>query len=270
MKLIADIGATNSRWLVGDTRLDREGYNPHTHDPAVWNAILTSLGIDPATPLDAKLYGAGFHGHQLAIVEAAFRKIFPHTAHLYVAEDLLGACHGMAQDQEAMVVIMGTGSNSCRYNGKKIVENINSMGFILGDEGSASAIGKAVIIAYLRRRLPADLQQAFDQKYKFSDADIISGVYQQKANQYIGQFSKFAHEHKTHPYMHELLKKCLGDLFALLAEYKANDLPHHFTGSVAVHFQDILQELCKKNGIDQYHIVPDYLNGLAVYHADQA
>lgn len=270
MKITADIGATNSRWLIDDgdkvKRLDRPGYNAVTHERSIWTTILASLNVDPSTEIDAAIYGAGFHPDKIDRVEYYFKQAFPNTKNILVAEDLLGACHGMAGDQEGIVIIMGTGSNSCHYDGTKIVKQINSMSHILGDEGSAFAIGKALLRAYTRHKMPPELHDAFAAKYPTPVLDIISKVYQPQGNQYLGQFAKFTSDHLSHQWIQELLHKTMGEMFDVLKDYNRPDLVHYFTGSIASNFEPIIADLCKQYGIAAYKIVPDYLDGIAKYH----
>lgn len=271
MKIMADIGATNSRWLIADgdkvTRLDRPGYNAVTHERSIWTTILASLNIEPETIIEnAALYGAGFHPDKIDRVDYYFRQAFPNTQNLLVAEDLLGACHGMAGDKEGIVIIMGTGSNSCHYDGQRIVKHINSMAHILGDEGSAFAVGKALLRAYVRYKMPNDLYEAFAEKYPTPPLEIISKVYMPQGNQYLGQFAKFAGENSDHPWIRELLHKVLGEMIDVLKDYNQPHLTHYFTGSIACNFRDIVGELCEANGITRYEFVPDYLEGIAKYH----
>lgn len=270
LKIVSDIGATNSRWLISDgdkvKRLDRPGYNPVTHERSIWTTILASLNVDPDTTVDAAIYGAGFHPDKIERVGDYFRIAFPNTRNLLVAEDLLGTCHGLAGHQEGIAIIMGTGSNSCHYDGKKIVRHINSMAHILGDEGSAFAIGKALLRAYVRYKMPMELYQAFADRYPTPPLDIIAQVYKPQGNQYLGQFAKFAGEHRDHPWMRDLLMKAIGEMFDLIADYQRPDLTHYFTGGIAVNFQDLIGEWCDRLGIKQYKIAPDSLDGLAKYH----
>jgi N-acetylglucosamine kinase-like BadF-type ATPase len=270
MKIVADIGATNSRWLIADgdkvKRLDRPGYNPVTHERSIWTTILASLNVDQEQVIDAAIYGAGFHPDKIERVGDYFRQAFPNTRTLMVAEDLLGTCHGTAGHHEGICVIMGTGSNSCHYDGKKIIKQINSMSHILGDEGSAFAIGKALLRAYVRYKMPMELHQAFAEKYPTPPLDIIAQVYKPQGNQYLGQFSKFASEHRDHPWIQELLMKCIGEMFDVLADYQRPDLTHYFTGGIAVNFPDMIAEWCEKLGIKSHKIAADSLDGLAKYH----
>jgi glucosamine kinase len=270
MKIMADIGATNSRWLIVDgdniKRLDRPGYNPVTHERSIWTTVLASLNIDPNTVLDAALYGAGFHPDKIERVEYYFRQAFPNTRNLLVAEDLLGVCHGTAGDKEGICIIMGTGSNSCHYDGQKIVKQINSMSHILGDEGSAFAIGKALLRAYARYKMPMELHEAFAEKYPTPVLDIIAKVYMPQGNQYLGQFAKFASEHRDHPWIDELLNNCFLELFGILKDYHHPELTHYFVGSIAEHFADYVAKFCELFGISSHKIIPDYLDGIAKYH----
>lgn len=265
MKIIADIGATNSRWMIDDKRFDTSGYNPNTHDRSVWQGILDELPVDHAQPVDIVVYGAGFSPVWYDQLKQDIQHAFPNVNDMTLAEDLLGACHGMAGNREGIIVIMGTGSNTCHYDGNSIVRNIRSLGYILGDEGSAVHIGKHLVRAYIHGKMPDHLMQAFDVKYPEGPDQIIKTIYQTRGNQYLGQFAKFAHENKDDPFMAQLVEDCLTQMLDILADYKAPHLPHYFTGSIAVHFEDTLRQLCADRGIHNVTIVPDYLDGLAKY-----
>lgn len=274
IRLVADIGATNSRWLVeqaGQTRrLDRPGYNATTDDRAIWPDILRSLELDAAQPVEAFLYGAGFNPLQVPQIEAGFISVFPHAAAIEIDRDLMGACHGMAHTEEAIIAILGTGSNSAHYKDNGILKNMRSGGFLLGDEGSAAQIGKAVIQNLMRDQMPVRLATLFSESYPEPIGDIIRRVYEPGGIAYLGQFAKFAHAHLGDPWMENLVTQCLSEFVSVLASYKSPHLPHYFSGSIAVHFQDILTGLCHQSGIGNLTIIPDYLDGLARYHAQTA
>lgn len=270
IRLIADIGATNSRWLITENgfsrRLDLDGYNAVTHPREIWCTILKKIDIDPSSPLEAFLYGAGFYENKYDDIVADFKLVFPAAHKIFLDKDLLGACHGMAKDQEGIVIIMGTGSNTCYYDGKTIVENLEALGFILGGEGDAASIGIEILRNHIRNKIPADLANAFNEKYGLSHLELILQAYQPQANQFLGQFAKFASEHITHPYMNDLVTECLDRIFILMTDYGRPAVTRYFTGSIAVHFEPIIKKLCQRHGLKSYMIKPDYLDGIAAYH----
>ena len=281
MLLIADSGSSKTGWrLINDKGVvfsfHTEGLNPYYK---TIEQIKTVLNKDLITHLPYKaedithiyFYGAGC---SVAIkceeVKKALSECFT-KAEVEVHHDILGAARACCGHDKGIVCILGTGSNSCYYDGNDTTQTIGGLGFILGDEGSGGHIGKSIVAAFLNKEMPEDLRTAFTNTYKMDRAAIDKKVYlEPNFNKFLGTFSMFAAEHISQPFIKNLLKECL-DLFLVkhvcrYADYKNTTV--HFVGSVAYYYKDILNELCKSRGITTGKFVLEPVEELVGFHTN--
>ena len=274
--LIADSGSTKCEWcLLSNGRkqiIQTQGASPYFLTglqlmEMMKNELLPSL--KKKLPDQIYFYGTGLAAEgNKSIVKTALKQLFPAAA-IEVEHDLTGAARALCGDKKGIVAILGTGSNSGYYNGKKIVRNSPGLGYVLGDEGSGAYLGKKVLQYYLYKTFDKDLHDKFLKKYNVVAADILNAVYKNPLpNRYIASFALFLSENRGHYMIENIIEDGLRDLFSVhLAHYpESGTLPVYFTGSVAFGFQDVLRELCKTFGWKPGKILAKPMTGLIAYH----
>ena len=220
MILIADSGATKIQWVVIEEEhvsdpVETAGFNPYFMDVSILENILDK-DLIPFVRQDkitkVFYYGAGCSTVQkCGIVEDALREVFP-IADCEIEHDLLGAARALFGRKEGIACILGTGSNSCLYDGKNIVENVPSIGYLFGDEGSGAYLGKLFLIDYLRNNLPESIHTAFDKKFGYSLENILDAVYSKPhPNRFLASFSRFLGDYRQEDYVQQLIKRNFRD-----------------------------------------------------------
>jgi glucosamine kinase len=278
MLLIADSGSTKTSWRLVDKNkkiehFNTEGLNPYFKSHGeIMEEIRTNL--IPHFGKDAKVstiyfYGAGCSSEEkCALVKDALLVCFP-DSHVTVSHDILAAARASCGNSEGIVCILGTGSNSCHYDGKKIVSVIGGLGYILGDDGSGAHMGKTLLAAYLDHALPDDLRKDFDTTFRLSKEEIDKRVYEKPlANRFLASFSRFIGERKDHPYLAEMIENCL-DTFIVkhVCRYpNFNSKPVHFVGSIAHSYMDVLKKVTLKRSIIVGKVLPYPVEELTLYH----
>ena len=206
-------------------------------------------------------------GVLLKIVRTALQTFFP-QATICVESDLLGAARSLCGREQGIACILGTGSNSCEYDGEKITSNISPLGYILGDEGSGAVLGKRLVGDCLKHQLPEHICQAFLKETKFTPAEIIDKVYRQpQANRFLASLTPFLSRHREEPEIHALLVSCFNDFFLRnVMLYNYSYFPVHFTGSIAWYFQEEAKEAAEKLNIRTGKFIKCPIHGLIAYH----
>jgi len=280
MILIADSGSTKTNWRLIDDgnkihQYSTVGLNPYfCNTKEISNAIRHELVPDlkPETlnhKLQTFFYGAGCSSKdKCKIVELALKENF-RNANIEVHHDLLGAARALCGHEEGIAAILGTGSNSCYYDGKKIVENIPALGYILGDEGSGAYMGKKLIRVYLNKELPKELSEKFDKRFQLSKDDILEAVYNKPhPNRVLGSFSKFLSQNLEDPYVVQLIYSAFEDFFdKRICKYaKHKEVKMSCVGSVGFHFSKILKAVASDNGVTINKIIETPIAALTLYH----
>ncbi len=277
MILIADSGSTKTLWSLVDNaggvrRFETKGFNPYFSDQhQLVNALNASEVLQRVhrdALIDVYFYGAGCFPDKAHMIEEAMHSFFS-SAVVHVELDLLGAARGLLGHSDGFVGILGTGANSGLFVGGKIVQNIDSLGYILGDEGSGCYIGKQFLSSFLRGYLPADLAALFYECYHLSAEDIMDALYAKPlANRFCASFSTFVGSHIEHPFLRKLVATCFDDFFKnLVSQYRDyQNLSFNCVGSVAYHFQEILQESCQKFHMRVGNIHQSPMEGLELFH----
>ena len=226
----------------------------------------SSLLLPPSSKIF--FYGAGCIPEKKGVVEKVLRKVFPDADRIEVESDLLGAARAVCQHQEGLACILGTGSNSCLYDGEKIVGNIPPLGYILGDEGSGAVLGKLFLNALFKGALPDGMKEDFLQSSGLSYPEIIQRVYRQPmANRFLASTSLYISEHLDVPALRELVKQNFRDFFHKnIAQYGRHDLPVGAIGSIAYHYRDLLQEVADEEGYKLSTVAKSPMEGLVAYH----
>ncbi|MEZ4887955.1 MAG: BadF/BadG/BcrA/BcrD ATPase family protein [Chitinophagales bacterium] len=274
--LIADSGGTKTIWaFVAPSEnievIETKGIQPYFQDANQIRQIIEDLPKELKESIaELYYYGAGCGAFELASkVESVLVNCFPKKAKIEVHTDVLGAARALCQHSAGIAAILGTGSNTCYYNGENIVENSRGFGFILGDEGSGAVMGKQLIVDFLYRNIPSHLLLKLKEKYRIEDDTILENVYQKPAaNRYLAQFSYFIHEHRNEPYIQQLLKTHFEGFFRkrVLVLQKNPYLPLHLSGSIAFHFQAEIKAVAAQFGIEVGTVLQNPIERLIHYH----
>lgn len=278
MILIADGGSTKADWVA----LNQEGeefFRTRTHgiNPEILDAetikerIVNNFQLykpkDEVTHL--YFYGAGCGTEKAKnYLKKVFQEIFIH-ADIVVEEDMLAAVYAASGGKESIVCILGTGSNSCYYDGKQMFQNVVSLGYMLMDEASANYFGKRLVRDYYYKKMPQKISEDFSSKFDL-DPDIIKhNIYKEETpNTYLGEFAKIMFDHKEHPYIHKILEEGFREFYDLrvLSYPKAKEVPVYFIGSIAYYFQPILEKVAAELGITFGGTVQRPIDDLINYH----
>lgn len=277
MKLIAESGGTKTQWCAVTESEQTEiistiGLNPNFVSEETIRDVLSSEVL-PAiqNPLikEVWFYGAGCAGKAMEKkISSAIGEVLP-SSDVHVFSDLTGAARGLLGSEKGYICMLGTGSNSGFYDGKKITANIPPLGFILGDEGSGAALGKKMLADFLRGIMPQSLSDEFRTIYGAEKDDIVSNVYRGVfPSRYIGGFVQFLKEHISEPYCRNLVKRSFGEFVERnLKLYRISEKTKiAVTGSVAWHFSDILEEVFLDNDFIITTLIPGPIEGLIRYH----
>ena len=276
MTIVADCGSTKCDWLLvhGERNHQLEntvGFSPFFHTSEEIGAIVKEQllpKLDASQVTHIWFYGTGVHDeHRADIVRDGLSTCFP-SSKIEVEHDLLGAARSVCGHSAGIACILGTGSNSCYYDGKKIVDNVPSLGWLLGDEGSGTHLGKALLRAWFYRELPTDLNNAFNEAHPEGEHAIKDRAYEKGANSYLATFTTFLGEHIDHPYTKSLVAASLGEFLDrhVLKYSGAQSVPVHFVGSIAYHFQEILQKCMDERKLKLGNVVRKPIYPLAEFH----
>ena len=279
MHLIADSGSTKTAWRLIKSEstiipLETIGYSPQyiTTDEMIDDLkeiLIPQLPVLTNDISKISFYGTGCSTPRtVRIIQLALENVFE-KAEIEVNHDLLGAARALCGHSSGVACILGTGANSCLYDGQFITDNIPSVGFMLGDEGSGGYLGKQLVRAYFYRELPEDLELAFAQKYQLTRDDMLLNVYKKSApNRYLASYTKFLSEHLEHPFIWEFVKNGFQDfLDAMVLKYEnIENLPINFLGSIAVHFQPVLEAVLLENNLYFGRVIHNPVRELVKYH----
>ncbi|MEG0947789.1 MAG: ATPase [Bacteroidales bacterium] len=277
MILIADSGSTKTEWCVCDQhrplkKIYTKGINPFYLSEKEISGIIEQELIPEVKDEPIRsvfFYGAGCaFPEKNKMIENVFKERMPH-ADCSVNSDLLGACRGVLGNQPGIACILGTGSNSCYYNGREIVANVSPLGFILGDEGSGGYMGKKLVAEFLKNQLPDELRNRFFEEFQTSPEDIMEHVYCQPfPNRYLAGLSRFLINHIEEPECYEMVHQCFCDFFERnVMQYDFPDeLPVNFVGSIAYHYREILERVASEFGFWIEKIEKTPMEGLVKYH----
>ena len=275
-KLIADSGATKAEWCLlkngKKQTIFTKGISPYFLSTQQITSLLNSE-LKPfikKMPVDeVHYYGTGCaNPNNAKLVKAAILNVF-NDAKVFVDHDLMAASRALLGDKKGIACILGTGSNSCYYNGKKIVKNSPGLGYILGDEGSGAYLGKKVLQYYLYNIFDDELRARFDALYVTNTVEILENVYKKPMpNRYLAGFAIFLAENRGHYMIENIIEDGLNDFFFIhLCKYRESwTLPISFVGSVAYGFKDVLNELCNTYKFELGKVLKNPMEGLVEYH----
>lgn len=281
MILIADGGSTKTSWCSIDQQGEKryfntEGYNPYFAGidyiiASLKNNLPSDLPISEIT--EVNFYGAGCSTNEKRDhVKAAMSVVFNH-AQVNVDHDLMAAARAVLGHNPGFAAILGTGTNTCLYNGVKITHNIDSGAYILGDEGSGCYIGKKVLTDYIRGYMPEAIRQSFWDAYHLTAEDVNNHVYTQPlASRFCAGFSKFVYDSMEldREYCYNIVKSSFQDFFKnLVTRYPDYQLStFNCIGSVAYNFKDILKEVATANNMELGTIIRSPIDNLVKFHLE--
>jgi N-acetylglucosamine kinase-like BadF-type ATPase len=276
IQLIADAGSTKTSWVLHDgnksKKFTSEGISPYFLSVPQIVALLTKQvksRLKGQVPDAIHYYGTGCSAPEKAKEVKKALKEALQSLDIAVHHDLFGAARGLCGREKGIACILGTGSNSCYYNGKKIVNNSPGLGFVLGDEGSGAYLGKKVVQYFLYNTFDPDLMDRFHAAFHTNKEEILNSVYRMPLpNRYLAQFTGFLADNRGHYMVENIIEDGLNDFFFThICKYKESwTLPIHFTGSVAFGFKDVIKELCNTYELTLGKIIKNPIEGLIDYH----
>ena len=276
MILIADSGSTKTDWCVAKDgftvkRFTTQGINPYHQD----EKRITGIVLDELLPQTSEyklkkivFYGSGCRDETIPTMKNILYSAFNNKVEVEISSDLLGAARAICGHEEGIACILGTGSNSCLYDGKKIVGNIPPLGYILGDEGSGATLGKIFINEIFKNSRMYDLKNEFLQVLKMTEGDIIDRVYRQPmANRFLASLAPFIHSHIERHEVNEIVTENFRQfLLKNVKRYHRDDLQVSFIGSIAWHFKSQLLQSALEENVYVGSVEKSPMDGLLRYH----
>ena len=276
MILIADSGSTKTDWCVAKDgftvkRFTTQGINPYHQDERRINGIVLDELLPQTGEYKIKkivFYGSGCRDETIPTLKNILYSAFNNNVEVEIYSDLLGAARAICGHEEGIACILGTGSNSCLYDGKKIVGNIPPLGYILGDEGSGATLGKIFINEILKNNQMSDLKKEFLQVLQMTEGDIIDRVYRQPmANRFLASLAPFIHSHIERHEVNEIVTENFRQfLLKNVKRYHRDDLQVSFIGSIAWHFKSQLLQSALEENVYVGSVGKSPMDGLLRYH----
>lgn len=297
MILIADSGGTKTDWTLlfspYPTRWDvvstfqTQGINPIHQTPDVIRQILGqemmqqlssfsraaminagALELPSLSQVEVFFYGSGCTPVQAPVMKQLLSQFFQ-AEKISVKSDLMAAARALCQHEPGIACILGTGANSCLYDGNDIVQNTPALGYILGDEGSGAVLGRLFMNAIFKNPAFADIRDAYLAETKLTQADIINRVYREPlANRFLASTSLYIYEHLDNPLLRDLVVENFRQFFRVnIVPYQRQDLPVHFVGSMAYQYQELLSLAAGQEGFHIGQVIKSPMEGLIKYHS---
>ena len=274
MRLIADSGSTKTDWVLTDKgqivgAWKTQGLNPYHQQPeeirqVLCTELIPSLGDKLRSDMWLSFYGSGCTADLIPTMTSLLAESFQlSTDNVEVAGDLLAAARAVCGHGEGIACILGTGANSCLYDGQRIVQNTPPLGYILGDEGSGAVLGERFLNGIFKGSLPASLRDLYLEETGLSYADVIRRVYREPlANRYLASVALFVCRHLEEECLKKLVKDNFSDFILRNIEPYHSRLPIGFVGSVAYGFAELLTEVCHDFGYEVSCIDKSPITGL--------
>ncbi len=276
MIIIADSGSTKTDWCITShnepiKRIATEGINPFFQTEEEISLIVKEKLVPylENKPIEAVwFYGAGCaFPEKNAIVEQAIARHI--DAPIEIGSDLLAAARSLCGHHPGIACIMGTGSNSCYYDGKAIVDHVSPLGYILGDEGSGAVLGKLLVGDCLKNQLTPELKEKFFNRFDLTPQEILDRVYRHPfPNRFLASVSPFLIENIEEPCIHRIVLNGFKNFFTRnIMQYDYKNLKIHFTGSIAYYYKEVLEEAASALQIELGTIIKSPMEGLVKYHS---
>lgn len=275
MILIAESGSTKTDWVVSDgivtSHLKTPGINPQiglvervTRELSSWiNGVAEANAID-----EIYYYGAGImHGEKAEQLKSLFISMFP-NAKVELQSDIVAAAKATCGDSPGIVAILGTGSNSCFWNGQESTMHTPALGYVLGDEGGGAYIGRRLLSDYFKGVMPKPAAEAFAATYGITEEEVVRRVYTEPyPNRYMASYVRFIADNRTLPGMQELTEECFAEFIKRnLHSYPVGKYPVNFVGSISVAFRTWLENACRKYSVTVGKVIASPIEELAKYH----
>lgn len=278
MIVIADMGSTKTDWSFAEgstviKNIQTRGFNPYLYSTEEIIAILTEdfKGHDLSGVHELYFYGAGCSNEEKCkSIENAVQPFFPKTI-IEVDHDLIASARALCGKSPGIACILGTGSNSCMYDGTYVIANNTSLGYLLGDEGSGCHMGKELVKAYYYNELPKDMALKFEKTYNISRDQLLDDIYAHDSpNSYLASYAKFLIENKENSVIKQIIVDSFDEFFKRhIYKYDSyQKIPVNFVGSIAFYFKEILQEVAKKHGATVGLVIKQPVGKLIEYHKD--
>lgn len=276
MILVADSGSTKTEWKILNNDIAREskfssGINPYfLSDIEIYDLFQKEIR-DFSDFKFSKIYYYGTGCNSEAknnTVKKALSRFFS-ADEIFIGTDLLGAARSLCQAEPGIACIMGTGSNSCFYNGSVIVSNVAPLGYILGDEGGGAVIGRKLLSGILKKQVPQKIIDCFFDTYKITPSEILENVYMKPfPNRFLGQFAKFISSNIDVPELQDIIISSFDDFLKrnVLQYPESKFLPVHFTGSIAYYFRSFIEDTLTRNKLKTGIITLSPMENLVKYH----
>lgn len=271
MQIIADSGSTKCEWLFVEgaevLRMRTRGINAALHSPQQICEVLAELPAGVAKPEAVWFYGAGC-GATFPAATEILRGLLAErfaTQSIEVASDLVAAARALCGRQEGIACILGTGANSCWWDGRRIVANTPPLGYVLGDEGSGAALGRGLLNGIFKELIP--LREEFLTAYGLTYEEVIRRVYREpQANRFLASLAPFVREHLDCEPVRRMVEEAFGEFVVRNLHSYPKQLPVSFVGGVAFHFAEVVREVVAKQGYKMGAIVESPAEGLLNYH----
>lgn len=274
--LLADSGSTKTEWKVIDgstpgASVFSGGINPYfLNTEQIYELLKREVTLPGELKFDGIFfYGTGCNSESKNSVVRKAIDGFTAANYVFIGTDLLGAARSLCQEQPGIACIIGTGSNSCYYDGIEIKANVSPLGYILGDEGGGAVLGRKLVSAVLKKQVPQFVRELFLETYKLTPQEILESVYMKPfPNRFLGQFAKFYNENIHIPELREILSTSFDEFIVrnILQYPESGYLPVHFTGSIAFHFRSVLEESIQKYNLKLGDVTLSPMNNLVRYH----
>lgn len=280
MILIADSGSTKTYWslIKADgtcAHYYTQGINPffqteYEIEGFLRMTLLPQLGVNEISEI--YFYGAGCATEkQISLVRSAFSKVFVYEK-IEVASDLLGAARALCGDEPGIACILGTGSNSCYYDGNTIAQQVSPLGFIIGDEGSGASLGKRLVADCLKNQLPEGLKEKFLDRFKLTQAQIVENIYSKPfPSRFLASLSLFLIENIEEPALYQIVYDGFADFFKRnVFQYDYKDKKVNVVGSIGYHYQDVLRKVAADLSLQLGKIIQAPSEELIKYHIQRS
>ncbi len=276
MTIIADSGSSKIDWrlLANNGKIGQAncaGFNPY-YQPIEDLRINIREALVPLVKEPVEkiyFYGTGVSSvKNQNLIRNAFLEFFP-EASIEIEWDLLAAARALCGHEAGIACILGTGSNSCLYDGEKITGQVANLGWILADEASGASIGRKLLFDYLRKKMPSALSEQFQKRFPFTREEFLEKIYQQeKPSTFLATFSKFIFQHLKEPYVYKLVYASFSEFYEnnVMAYEGYKNLKVHFVGSIAFYYSDLLRQVANDKGITVRNILEAPIAGLTLYH----
>jgi glucosamine kinase len=274
--IIADSGGSKIDWRLllknGEVKqAHTAGFNPYYQPLEHLQTVIRDSLVPLTTEAVTKIfyYGTGVSSEKNQnLIQSAFAEHYP-AAQIEIGWDLLAAARALCGHERGIACILGTGSNSCLYDGEQIIDNVANLGWILADEGSGTNLGKQIIFDYFRGNMPEKLAAQFKARFPWSREEVLEKVYQQeKPGAFLASFAKFIFQHLKEPYCYQLVYNSFDEFYTnnVMKYSNYQQTKVHFTGSIAFYFSDVLRQVANDKGITVKNILEGPIAGLTLYH----